>query len=229
MPQVEYVVRGYKKSVSTPPRVQLPITPALLRSLRAQWERLPDRADATMLWAAACMCFFGFLRTGEVVVLDGASFDAEAHLAVGDVRVNDPSNPEFLEVRLKASKTDPFRLGVSIYLWKAHSDICPVTAVLAYAVQRGQAPGPSFQFTGGHPLTRARFVEAIRRALQAAGVSADHYAGHSFQIGASTTAAAKGVPDSLIKTLGCWKSSAYTVYIRTPRHQICSVSQTLCS
>ena len=71
-----------------------------------------------MLWAAACVCFFGFLRSGEMVVPDGASFDAEAHLAVGDVRVNDPLNPEFLEVRLKASKTDPFRQGVSIYLGK---------------------------------------------------------------------------------------------------------------
>ena len=33
MPQVEYVVRGYKKSVSTPPRVRLSITLALLWSL----------------------------------------------------------------------------------------------------------------------------------------------------------------------------------------------------
>jgi hypothetical protein len=149
-----------------------------------------------MLWAAACVCFFGFLRSGEMVVPDGASFDAEAHLAVGDVRVNDPSNPEFLEVRLKASKTDPFRQGVSIYLGKTHSDICPVAAVLAYAVQRGQAPGPFFQFTRGHPLTRAHFVEAVRRALQAAGVSADHCTDYSFRIGAATTAVAKGVPDS---------------------------------
>ena len=33
MPQVEYVVREYKKSVSAPPRVSLSITLALLRSL----------------------------------------------------------------------------------------------------------------------------------------------------------------------------------------------------
>ena len=102
------------------------------------------------------MCFFGFLRSGEVVVPDGALFDAETHLVVGD-----PTNPEFLEVRLKASKTDTFRLGVSIYLGKAHSDLCPVTAVLAYVVQRSQTSGPFFNYTGGHPLTRARFVEAV--------------------------------------------------------------------
>ena len=104
----------------------------------------------------------------------------------------------------QASKTDPFHLGVSIYLGKAHSDACPVAAILAYAAQRGQTSGPFFRFTGGHPLTRAHFVEAVQSALRALGMAADHYAGHSFRIGAATTAAAKGVPDSFIKTLGCW-------------------------
>jgi hypothetical protein len=131
-----------------------------------------------------------------MVVPDGASFDAEAHLAVGDVRVNDPSNPEFLEVRLKASKTDPFRQGVSIYLGKTHSDICPVAAVLAYAVQRGQAPGPFFQFTRGHPLTRAHFVEVVWRALQGVGCQQIITLATSFGLEAATTAVAKGVPDS---------------------------------
>ena len=41
---------------------------------------------------------------GEVISPSDQAFDPEAHLAFGDVRVNDVKDPQFLEVRLKASK-----------------------------------------------------------------------------------------------------------------------------
>ena len=52
---------------------------------------------------------------------------------------------------------------------------------------------------------------ATRSALTAAGFKAEHYVGHSFQIGAATTGAQKGIQDSLIKTLGRWESAVYTI------------------
>ena len=70
-------------------------------------------------------------------------------------------------------------------------------------------------------------MSEIRAALQAAGVPDSGYSGHSFRIGAATTAALNGVPDSLIKTMGRWQSSAYTLYIRTPRETLCSVARAL--
>ena len=57
-----------------------------------------------------------------------------------------------------------------------------------------------------------------------AGLQAKDYAGHSFRIGAATTAGARGVPDSTIKILGRWESSAYLLYIRTPRDHLASIS-----
>ena len=78
-------------------------------------------------------------------------------------------------------------------------------------------------------MTRDRFVSAVRGALQAAGVDPSKYAGHSFRIEAASTAARNGIQDSLIKTMGRWESSAYTLYIRTPRETLCAVAGTLVS
>ena len=171
--------------------------------------------------------FFGFLRSGEVVVPSDSGFDTSTHLAHGDVRVDNVRHPSFLEVRIKASKTDPFRQGVSIYLGVTGGEVCPVAAILGYMVLRGQEPGPFFKFANGTFLTRDRFVSAVRSALENRGYRSSLYAGHSFRIGAATTAAQCGLSDALIKTLGRWQSAAYAVYIRTPRDTLCSVARCL--
>ena len=105
------------------------------------------------------------------------------------------SNPEVLSVRIKQSKTDPFRQGVTIHMGKTGGDLCPVAA--------------------------------LRKVLAQAGFKPEDYAGHSFRIGAATTAAACGIPADTIKTLGRWKSQAYQLYVRLPRKQLASISCTL--
>ena len=227
MPQLEYHIKGLRKLSSGCQQSRLPITIDILRYLRSSWEKSHGHFDGTMLWAACCMCFFGFLRSGEIVVPADSAYDRGVHLSWGDVRVDNTADPQYLEVHIKASKTDPFRHGVSIYLGRSQADLCPVSAVLAYMVLRGMTPGPFFFFTDGRYLTRDRFVSSVRAALRMQGVDDSRYSGHSFRIGAATTAALRGLPDSLIKTLGRWESSAYTVYIRTPRETLCSVSRSL--
>ena len=73
-----------------------------------------------------------FLRCGEVVVPSDFTFDEASHLAAGDVRVDNTSDPHYLQVNIKASKTDPFHQGVFEYLGRTNVDVCPVAAVLAY-------------------------------------------------------------------------------------------------
>ncbi|CAH3143348.1 unnamed protein product, partial [Porites evermanni] len=75
--------------------------------------------------------------------------------------------------------------------------------------------GPLFTFSDGRPLTRKQLSSTVQSILHSAGYTGS-YSGHSFCIGAATTAAARGVPDHLIKTLGRWSSDAYQIYIRTP-------------
>ena len=80
--------------------------------------------------------------------------------------------------------------------------LCPVAAVLAYLAIRPQAPGPLFVFKDGSYLTREHLMAHLCVGLCQAGLEADRYSGHSFRIGAATTAAQAGVEDSFIKMLG---------------------------
>ena len=118
------------------------------------------------------------------------------------------------------SKTDPFRMGVTIFLGKTDSDTCPAAALLSYLAKRGLAPGPLFRFDDGRPLTRLALVSEVRAALTVAGIEPAPYSGHSFRIGAATSAAAAGIEDAVIKTLGRWRSDAYQTYVKLPREAL---------
>ena len=137
------------------------------------------------------------------------------------------ADPQVLQVHLKASKTDPFRTGVDVFVGRTKCKLCPVAAVLSYMVKRGQGKGPLFVFTSGKPLTRARFVAEVKEALTMAGMDSTSYSGHSFRSGAATTAASRGLDETTIKMLGRWQSNAYQVYIKTPRDQLAQVSKVL--
>ena len=65
------------------------------------------------------------------------------------------------------------------------------------------------------PLTRVVLVAKVQEALQQAGLNHKDYNGHSFRIGAATSAAQKGL-DSLIQILGRWKSEAYKSTLSYP-------------
>ena len=86
------------------------------------------RFDVVMLWGACCLGFSAFLRAGEFTVPSRAAYDPSVHLSVEDVAIDTRAAPSIIRLRLKQSKTDPFRQGVDIHLGKTDSDLCPVTA-----------------------------------------------------------------------------------------------------
>ena len=110
---------------------------------------------------------------------------------------------------------------------RTDDDPCPVSALLEYLGHREGQPGALFQWEDTIPLSKSKFIEAVREALTTAELPAKDYAGHSFRIGAATTAAAAGLQDSTIQTLGRWKSSSYQLYIRTSPQQLATVSPVL--
>ena len=86
-------------------------------------------------------------------------------------------------------------------------ELCLVVAVLNYITISRDQPGPLFLTLTNVPLTKQEFVTELRKVLLAVGFPAKEYAGHSFQIGAATTAALAGVKDSTIQMLGQWQST----------------------
>ena len=176
-PVLECKLKGVKlqqaKRRVSRPKCRLPVTPSILRHLRSFWENDPHNSDFIMLWAACCTCFFGFLRSGVITVSSLKDY-------------------EVVRVHIKASKMDPFPKGVFVYLGKTGVDLCPVAAVSAYLAVRGRQKGPFFCFVSGFPLSRDALIRHVRVALRPSGVDVSLYLGHSFRIGAATTAAAVG-------------------------------------
>ena len=169
----------------------------------------------------------GFLRAGEMTVPSDHAYDPGVHLNFDDIAIDSKINPSIMRVTIKASKTDPFRQGIKIFVGRTHTDLCLIEAMLAYLAVQGGIQGPLFAFADGWFLTRDRLVHHVRDALSTAGVDCTAYAGHSFRIGAATTAARRGIQDATIKMLGRWESSAYLLYIKTPRDQLSAVSSIL--
>lgn len=181
-----------------------------------------------MLWAASCLCFFGFLPSEEVVCPSEKVYDPEWHLCWNDVRTDSHQSPSCLEVTLKGSKIDLFRQGCT---GATGMSICPVAAVLAYIAVSGKEPGPLFVWESGKFLTRVAFVNSLRDALSTAGLVSSDYAGHSFRMGAATT-------DNQQKLIACKMHSLRPLvagkappirYIRTSPETLCKVPKALLS
>lgn len=182
--------------------------------------------DHCMFWAACTLGYFGFLRAAEFTVPNLARFSPLIHLQVTDIAVDAPSSPECMRVKIKASKTDPFRKGADVHIGLGHPPLCAVHAMMTYLSQRGSSPGPLFLLQDGRPLSRGILTDWLRQIMSASGV-AGNFSSHSFRIGAATVAARKGIPDHLIQALGRWSSNAYQLYIRTPSESLASLSQQL--
>ena len=232
MPRLRQILRGIAVEAgkrSKAPRARLPITPTILRKMKAEWfiEKEGTSYKSSLLWAASTTNFFSFYRSGELTVPRDNDYDPNTHLSLGDLQADHKSQPSTISLLIKQSKTDQTRKGVTVVISKTGDELCPVSALLHYLALRGNKPGPLFQWEDGSPLSKPRFVKEVRAALTAAKLPAHKFAGHSFRRGAATTAAMAGIQDSTIQTLGRWKSSAYLLYIKIHPKALAQVSPVL--
>ena len=222
MPRLERIQAGIRRVLATrgkQKRSRLPITPAVLEGLKKFWAGSSDD-DRQLYWATAALCYFGFFRLGELLTPS----ESRAQLNWGDITFNHAFQPTMVKVHLSFAKCDQFGRGADIYIGPSGNVICPVAATVAFTAVRGTSAGPFFRSKSGRPLQKSHFIAEVRRALAALSLSSGDYAGHSFRIGAATAAAAAGIQDSTIQTLGRWSSAAFLTYVRTPRQDLATVS-----
>lgn len=226
MLRLQLVLRGIKRCQGDHTRIRMPITIHHLRLFHLLLA-IPITAnfDSIMLWAAMTLAFFGFLRLGELTC--NAKFNKTIHLTLDSISFSKPvgsDTSQFMTVHIKESKTDPFRLGHTIIVGSTNCDLCPVRALKKYISLRPPVPGPLFIHTSGKPLTKHTLTTETRQLLASSGFNAANYAGHSYRIGAATTAAEAKLPPWLIKTMGRWSSDCYERYIKTPVNTVARVS-----
>ena len=174
------------------------------------------------MYTAFCLAFAGFLRAGEFTYTAHDLKDVEFHkwfLTRRSVRFHD----DYIELTLPASKTDPFRQGVTLTIAATGVDACAVTA-LQRLFHDWPAPLSTPLFQIGGSFTRQRLTETLRETLIAVGIDG-HYTGHSFRRGAATSAREAGLSEDEIQLLGRWKSDSYRLYTVTHPARILAASR----
>lgn len=210
------ICRAIRKQQGQATKPRLPITYHILQQIVTLLRSGVFSPFLCLMFEAACLvAFYGFLRCGEFTVKH--SFDPAFNLCIGDISF--VNHNQSVTIRLKSSKTDPFRKGVPVILY-ANSSLCPLTSLRKYLQSRTRMhhslQDPLFISDNHVALTRTVFISKLKVLLQTLNHDHTSYSGHSFRIGAATSAAQAHVPDHLIKTLGRWTSDSYTRYIRTP-------------
>ena len=85
----------------------------IMHQLRIIWDNAPadNHYQATMLRAACCLGYFGFMRAGEFSAVNSRE---PGSILVSNVAVDSHTNPFVVRVFLRRAKADPFGKGVSI-------------------------------------------------------------------------------------------------------------------
>ena len=98
---LDLVLKGAKQLRPGAPDTRMPITSLILRRIKSTLLQDPYNYDHIMLWAACCLGFFAFLRSGELAVPDTKQFDPAWHLTPQDLAFDSEVEPSVLQVHLK--------------------------------------------------------------------------------------------------------------------------------
>ena len=223
------MMRGIKRVKGDKPGdARLPVTALLLARFHTCLLK-PLRYDTLVVLAAMCMATYGLLRSGEFATCSRNRDPLKVEQA--------KLRKDYMTVSLKQSKTDPFRQGVIIHIGETGTQTCPVKLVRSMLAERASRNGgkrphplePLFQLSNGKALDRKLLVLTLKKWCTTLGIESSRYNGHSFRIGGATSLAAAGVPDSIIQTLGRWKSDCFKIYIRLDKHDLHGYSKRMAS
>ena len=96
-------------------------------------------------------------------------YDPDVHLCYHNIKVDSHQNPTYPQVTLKASKMDPFRQGVTLYVGATQSNVSPVAAVLSFYGSQRRYTRAALQRKGWEISHQGKFVAEVQSALRKAG------------------------------------------------------------
>ena len=222
-PMLQRIVAGIRRIRGEPGvKERRPITRDLLL-LMLSCINQNTRVGAN-LHAAFSLAFAGFLQIGEFTYSAEDRGDPEFtkwFLTRGSIALY----KDYMELSLPASKTDPFRQGVTILIASADDNACPI-ALLQHLLHRFPSPRDAPLFDSGAGFSRQWVTRMLRDILSTLGYTGN-YSGHSFRRGAATSARDAGLSEDRIMLLGRWKSDSYKLYIETHPQHILAASRRL--
>ena len=213
-PRLEFLLRSIRKKCTHRSKTnkRLPVTVWVLQKFLKKLNK--EVWFHRVVRASISAAVYGLLRAGEFTVKPGK----DVPLLRSDVTWF----ADRVELKLRVSKTDIFRQGVTVTLWKNDSSTCPFTNLKDVydnsPVKHPQAP--LFQDEQGQALTYKAIVKAVKVLADECGFNPKSFSGHSFRIGGATTMGILKFPPEVIRQLGRWESTCYQRYVRVSPMQL---------
>jgi hypothetical protein len=219
LPRLRRLIRGIKKLKGAKKPKRLALTVDKLRRLITELRAACGGSvyDATAYAAAFATGVYLLLRVGEMTSSKIREHNPEQQLNLGDVEIY-PSldDPQWMVLRVKASKTDCFREGIDLKAFANGDSTCAVMLMAEWLKTRvGTDPSqPLFVLSDATFVTRDRLQRVLKKGIELAGYDPTHWNTHSMRIGGASTLASQNWPAETIMLMGRWSSACYVQYLR---------------
>jgi len=167
-----------------------------------------------VIWACACVSFFGSFRIGELLASKENGYDLGSTLLWKNVRLKE----DHCLIHIESPKSNA-KEGEFVDLFPIPGeDCCPVSVLKTLSsLTKKSDLSPVFSFTSVRPLTPPVFNQTLRDLLRPfLGQSADQFSSHSLRAAIPSVLATRPdlANDQDIKGWGRWDSPCYKRYTR---------------
>ncbi|CAG2200662.1 unnamed protein product [Mytilus edulis] len=193
---IKKMLKGTKQlrhSVDT----RLPITyDILVKLVKALPKVIVGIYNQVLLKAMMSTAYFCFLRIGEIAVkTESEIYRVIQREDIKFERVN--GHVSNMTITMKFYKHSNLQSKTLSIARRPENYLCPVKAIEEYLRLQNCPHGPLFRFKCGKPVSGFYFNSSLKSLLNFVGLDTNFYKGHSFRIGAATSAAASWCAVSL--------------------------------
>ena len=210
---VKKMIHGSRKLTNKPDK-RLPITITILNSLLRCIDHMSiPHYDKLLYKAMFLTAFFALLRVGEIA---STILGSRNIILYQNVKFNlNKSRLSSVYITLHSYKHSQEHSS-TLELKASHTALCPVSALWDFTEVRGNLMGPLFLTSQQMPISSIQFSSILRNCIVSLGLNPNLYTPHSLRIGGCCLGYKLNFSSQQLKSLGRWKSTAFTKYIRCP-------------